>query len=60
MKANIDKLNANGGTNIANGIQCAVELFDETGSASRQKYIILMSDGEDSICFRTGCYRCVW
>ena len=48
MKANIDKLNANGGTNIANGINGAVELFDETGSASRQKYIILMSDGEDS------------
>lgn len=44
----IDKLNANGGTNIANGINGAVELFDETGSASRQKYIILMSDGEDS------------
>ncbi|MBR0529677.1 MAG: VWA domain-containing protein [Ruminococcus sp.] len=44
----IDKLNAVGGTNIANGINGAVELFDETGSASRQKYIILMSDGEDS------------
>ena len=44
----IDKLNANGGTNIANGINGAVELFDETGSTSRQKYIILMSDGEDS------------
>lgn len=44
----IDKLNANGGTNIATGINSAVELFDETGSASRQKYIILTSDGQDS------------
>ena len=44
----IDKLDASGGTSIATGINKAVELFDKTNSDSRQKYIILMSDGEDS------------
>lgn len=44
----IDKLNASGNTNIASGINKAVELFDKTEDESRQKYIILLSDGSDS------------
>ena len=48
LNAAIDKLNASGGTNIANGINKAVELFDVTDNDSRQKYIILLSDGGDS------------
>ena len=44
----IDKLDANGGTNIASGINKAVGLFDAAESSNRQKYIILLSDGDDS------------
>ncbi len=48
LNAAIDKLNANGGTDIATGINKAIELFNGLEGNSRQKYIILMSDGEDS------------
>lgn len=41
----IDKINYNNGTDIANGLNYAVKQF---GSSDRQKYIILLSDGEDS------------
>lgn len=41
----IDKINYNNGTDIANGLNYAIKQF---GSSDRQKYIILLSDGEDS------------
>lgn len=43
----ISNYRASGGTNIANGINNAVNIFDEQ-SANREKIIILLSDGEDS------------
>lgn len=44
----IDKLYASGGTNIAKGINTAIDLFNNLENNSRQKYIILLSDGQDS------------
>ena len=41
----VDKLRAGGGNNICNGLQSAIKQFDDD---SRQKYIMLISDGEDS------------
>lgn len=41
----IDKLRASGGNIISNGLKTAIDLFDDN---SRQKYIMLISDGEDS------------
>lgn len=41
----VDKLRASGGNNICNGLQSAIKQFDDD---SRQKYIMLISDGEDS------------
>lgn len=48
LETAINKLNASGGTNIASGIRKAVELFSKSENDSSQKYIILLSDGEDS------------
>ncbi|MBP0958420.1 MAG: VWA domain-containing protein, partial [Oscillospiraceae bacterium] len=41
----IDELKYTGGTNIGSGLKYAVNLFE---SNERQKYIMLISDGEDS------------
>lgn len=41
----VDKLRASGGNNICNGLQSAIKQFDDD---FRQKYIMLISDGEDS------------
>lgn len=41
----VDKLRASGSNNICNGIKAAIDLFDDD---SRRKYIMLISDGEDS------------
>lgn len=43
----VDKLYASGGTAIYSGIDKALAMFDEQSEDSRQKYIILLSDGED-------------
>ncbi|MCM1508445.1 MAG: VWA domain-containing protein [Ruminococcus flavefaciens] len=48
LESAINKLNASGGTNIAKGINSAINLFNSLEENSRQKYIILLSDGEDS------------
>ena len=47
LTAAVDKLYANGGTAIYQGINSALEMFDTMSSDERQKYIILLSDGED-------------
>ena len=44
----IDKLRATGGTYIYKGIDSALEMFDTMSNADRSKYIILLSDGDDS------------
>ncbi|MGN0633697.1 MAG: VWA domain-containing protein, partial [Oscillospiraceae bacterium] len=44
----INKLGASGGTNIASGINKAISCFGNLEDNSRQKYIILLSDGSDS------------
>ncbi|MCM1524507.1 MAG: polymorphic toxin-type HINT domain-containing protein [Ruminococcus sp.] len=41
----VDKLRAYGNNNIANGLNSAIDQFDDD---NRQKYIMLISDGEDS------------
>ena len=43
----VDRLNANGGTSIYRGIDSALAMFDSMSSDERQKFIILLSDGED-------------
>ena len=43
----VDRLYANGGTYIYKGINGALDMFGSMSSDSRQKYIILLSDGED-------------
>lgn len=43
----IDKLRASGGTSIYKGIDSALEMFSSMSGNDRQKYIILLSDGED-------------
>ena len=45
MNSAVDKLRTGGGNNICNGLQSAIKQFDDD---SRQKYIMLISDGEDS------------
>lgn len=44
----INKLRASGSTNIASGINKAISCFGNLEDNSRQKYIILLSDGSDS------------
>ena len=44
LNSAIDKLRASGSNNICNGLQSAIEQFNDD---SRQKYIMLISDGED-------------
>ena len=48
LNSAINKLNANGGTDIASGINKAIGCFNNLEDNSRQKYIILLSDGGDS------------
>lgn len=43
----VDKLYANGGTSIYRGIDAALDMFESMSDDNRQKYIILLSDGED-------------
>ena len=42
-----NRLYASGGTNISVGINKALDMFSTMSDDSRQKYIILLSDGED-------------
>ena len=44
----INKFGSSGGTNIASGINKAIGCFGNLEDNSRQKYIILLSDGGDS------------
>lgn len=43
----VDRLYAFGGTNISTGINKALDMFNTMSDDNRQKYIILLSDGED-------------
>lgn len=43
----IENLRASGGTYIYTGIQKAIDIFKEQSNDNRQKFIILLSDGED-------------
>ncbi len=43
----VNNLYASGGTSIYKGINGALDMFDSMSDDSRQKYIILLSDGED-------------
>ncbi len=43
----IESLYANGGTTIYRGLDSALNMFENMSDESRQKYIILLSDGED-------------
>lgn len=43
----VDRLYASGGTSIYRGIDSALAMFDSMSSDERQKFIILLSDGED-------------
>src|SRR5690606_18881117 len=44
----IDSLGRGGGTRIHTGLSEALSIFEEQSDDSRQKFIILLSDGEDS------------
>ncbi len=43
----VDRLYASGGTSIYRGIDSALAMFDSMSSDERQKFVILLSDGED-------------
>lgn len=43
----VNNLRAGGGTYIYTGIDSAIDMFDKMSNDDRQKYIILISDGED-------------
>ena len=43
----VDRLYASGGTAINSGINKALAMFEDQSEETRQKYIILLSDGED-------------
>ena len=47
LNSAVDRLYANGGTAIYTGIDKALSIFNEQSDENRQKYIILLSDGED-------------
>ena len=47
LNSAVDRLYANGETAIYTGIDKALSIFNEQSDENRQKYIILLSDGED-------------
>lgn len=47
LNAAVDSLRASGGTSIYKGINGALDMFDSMSEDGRQKFIILLSDGED-------------
>ena len=49
----VDTLRASGGTAIYTGINKALDMFEKQSNDERQKYIILLSDGEDGSSARS-------
>ena len=47
LESAINNLRANGGTYIYSGINSAISMFNDMSNDDRQKFIILISDGED-------------
>lgn len=55
LKNNIDRLQANGGTNIGDGIRYALNMINNGTNA--KKYVILMSDGEPTYYMYKNKYK---
>lgn len=53
LNSAVDRLYASGGTAIYTGIDKALSIFNEQSDENRQKYIILLSDGEDEYTSRS-------
>lgn len=55
LNSAVDRLHAGGGTSIYRGIDAALSMFDSMSGDERQKFIILLSDGEDGSTTQSLC-----